>query len=466
MGDKKKIEIEEKINYEEFWDELEKAIAEKTMIIIECEKDNVKILHVLAEFYKKYSQFVKEVQIKNNKNKSNIIIRLIKQIPECKQRGYKLLKKDYNAAYYLNDCGGYKDFKLSNGKILDIRLQKLLYFLDPQKDDIILDVGCGRGEFANAISHYCKKVIAIDYSNDAISIAKKTFGENERVEFICGDIMELEPKKAYDKIIMADVFEHIEQNIIENLLCRISEKLLKRGGVLLIHTAPNLDYYEKVYTCKVKKAEEIGMFLPQNPRSAYEQMMHINEQTVNSMDLTLKKFFLQNVVWTGNIKDENYLINLNEQEIGEDITAIAGNGIDIDNIYMQIMSKPLKTENLFVELKCCVSSYKVRQGEKIICKTEVVNKSPYIMKSLMPNPVRISYHIYSLQGETIQFDGERTDLPCVLHSGDEAIVEVKINTSCLNKGKYNVMITFVQELCFWFNDIFSNNKEEIEIEIV
>lgn len=65
------------------------------------------------------------------------------------------------------------------------------------------------------------------------------FGENKKARFICEDIIEMVTEEKYDKVIMADVYEHIEQEVIERLLQKISKDILKTDGIMIIHIAPN-----------------------------------------------------------------------------------------------------------------------------------------------------------------------------------------------------------------------------------
>lgn len=206
--------------------------------------------------------------------------------------------------------------------------------------------------------------------------------------------------------------------------------------------------------------------MPQNPRSLYERLMHINEQTSNSLRDTLNKYFEKCYVWSGDIKGESFLVNNVIQEIDYDITALAGNEVATKKLLLNAFSYPLEAENLFVDIR--IKSYikNVVQSRNIKFLVEVINKSPYIMKSLMPHPVRISYHIFDIKGRMVLFEGNRTELPCILYPNKRVDVEMEISTSCLNKGKYVILVTLVQELCFWFNDINSENQKSIGIEII
>lgn len=75
--------------------------------------------------------------------------------------------------------------------------------------DNVLDIGCGNGFLASAVSRKAKKVFGIDISEKNIALAKKRFQE-ENVEYIVGDATTHEFKENFDAIILSNVLEHIE----------------------------------------------------------------------------------------------------------------------------------------------------------------------------------------------------------------------------------------------------------------
>jgi SAM-dependent methyltransferase len=110
--------------------------------------------------------------------------------------------------------------------------------LEFEKNEIVLDIGCGDGNFANWISfHVGCKVIGIDRLPQRIRLAKITAQRYKLPnEFLCLDIEKEEinfKKEYFDKILMIDVLEHFRnpRKIIQKAAI-----WLKRGGVLFIST--------------------------------------------------------------------------------------------------------------------------------------------------------------------------------------------------------------------------------------
>jgi ubiquinone/menaquinone biosynthesis C-methylase UbiE len=106
------------------------------------------------------------------------------------------------------------------------------------KDDIVLDVPCGYGEFINTIS--CKKKYAADINKDA----KKYI--NKDVTFLLDSSTKLSlPKDSVDKVFVSNFFEHLTHEDIE-LTIREFMRVLKPGGQVLI-LQPNIRFASKDY---------------------------------------------------------------------------------------------------------------------------------------------------------------------------------------------------------------------------
>lgn len=95
-------------------------------------------------------------------------------------------------------------------------------------EDEILDIGCGNGLLAYSIAQKAKRVIGIDIADANIEKAKAN-NKCENIEFIHGDATKYEFNQRFDKIVLSNVLEHIE-NRIEFLskLQRLSDTILIR----------------------------------------------------------------------------------------------------------------------------------------------------------------------------------------------------------------------------------------------
>lgn len=219
-------------------------------------------------------------------------------------RKYKTLDTSYDKQYYLTDCGGYDSFrKYAGRKLMDPRLTTVLSLAEPAKGKKILDLGCGRGELAYALAKEGASVTAIDYSLDAIEIARDTFsGEGLAIDFIHSDFFELEFAAEFDVVIASDVVEHLEAPLFDRLVAQVAE-ILKKDGKFIVHTAPNKLNLEYVNKQRRMIASPIGCYLPPNPRTVYEDLMHLNEQTPAKLNRTLRRHFAHTLTWTTTLPD-------------------------------------------------------------------------------------------------------------------------------------------------------------------
>jgi SAM-dependent methyltransferase len=105
-------------------------------------------------------------------------------------------------------------------------------------DTMILDAGCGFGQYSWRMAHMNKKwnIQAIDIDNEHIedcSIFFRKAGLSERTNFLTGDLTLLPDRNRYDLILSVDVMEHIEDDVrvFENF-----HNALKENGTLIIST--------------------------------------------------------------------------------------------------------------------------------------------------------------------------------------------------------------------------------------
>ncbi|WP_421908309.1 methyltransferase domain-containing protein [Methanolacinia petrolearia] len=250
------------------YNDLELALQKATWILVDGYFWSTENMFASTHFLKKYGSFI-EYAIIIPGYAGDLLIK-VKNRPNFKIQSYSELSGAYNHDYFEKDCGGYDTFKKTEGKRLeDQRLIAAYLLAEPMKGKRILDIGCGRGELCYALAKSGADVTGIDYSKDAIAIAKKTFeGVNisGKLLFLCCDAIKFPWEGQYDEIIATDFVEHVEDSVLENILEKCADHLTYNGK-LIIHTAPNLQYYQMYYTTMRQKAKEAGCYLPQNPRT-------------------------------------------------------------------------------------------------------------------------------------------------------------------------------------------------------
>lgn len=215
--------------------------------------------------------------------------------------------KIYTKEFYLNACLGSSEFNKTNGKKLHWRVIELLRRIDIQKNDVVLDVGCGRGDITLFLAKNTKQVVGIDYAKDAIKIANTIKGKfskkiQARTTFKVMNAKKLRFKdNTFDKIICIDVFEHLYQEELEIALAEF-KRVLKPNGILFIHAGTNKILYEYTYKYYIRPLNLILTkfdqmikrtkynALPKDPRTDEEKEQHVNEPTYHYLKKLLSTY--------------------------------------------------------------------------------------------------------------------------------------------------------------------------------
>lgn len=114
-------------------------------------------------------------------------------------------------------------------EILSLTAQEVL---KEQNLGRVLELGCGTGLFTEVLQKRARKVIATDYSEEMVAMAKEKRGQLQNVEFEQANAMKLEYEdESFDTVFMANLIHVIgnaEKVILE------SKRVLKREGMLII----------------------------------------------------------------------------------------------------------------------------------------------------------------------------------------------------------------------------------------
>ena len=102
--------------------------------------------------------------------------------------------------------------------------EEVVSLLNPQKDEVILDLGCGTGDLTKRISSSCKEVIGLDSSLEMIQVAGKKYPE---ISFYHIDAKDLDLNVTFDAVFSNAVLHWIiePELIIQNI-----NRHLKMGG--------------------------------------------------------------------------------------------------------------------------------------------------------------------------------------------------------------------------------------------
>jgi len=203
----------------------------------------------------------------------------------------------YTKEYYLACNDGFHEFQ--NGFELSYNKKKELSLLDMQPGLKFLDIGFGRGEML----YHCDKLGAdcygIDYSNDAFGIARDVQNKSPNIKIIQADCSELPfADNSFDRILLADVIEHVTFDKGIKLLREI-ERVLTPDGLFLLHTSPNVFFMKTIYPLLMlfinsKKREEV------TDHVAVQCRVHIHEYHYFSLKKLSESSGLNAQVWIDN----------------------------------------------------------------------------------------------------------------------------------------------------------------------
>ena len=105
-------------------------------------------------------------------------------------------------------------------------------------EDVLLDIGCGRGGLVNRFSWAVDRAIGLDASDAMVEIANK--GRRGNVEFVVGDLLSPPlPPKSVNFVVSRQLMEHLHPDDVPGHLRAVSE-LLRPGGRFLIETPSRL----------------------------------------------------------------------------------------------------------------------------------------------------------------------------------------------------------------------------------
>lgn len=193
----------------------------------------------------------------------------------------------------------HEEFIANGGRPLRPRLARSLALADLRPGLAIVDIGCGRGE---AVVHAARRgasVTAIDFSPDALALARATaesvLCEERRVrlKFLHSDATAIPLQGgSVDRVLLLDLAEHLTRRQLQLALVE-ARRILRPGGYVVVHTLPNRWAVELAYPMLRLLAPE----LPAEPRTGYERAVHINEQDPLSLRRNLSAAGFESRTW-------------------------------------------------------------------------------------------------------------------------------------------------------------------------
>ena len=149
----------------------------------------------------------------------------------------------YSRDYFLGRCGGYTEFQAAGGRIADPIRRTALELVQPRPGERVLDLGCGRGELCCAIAEAGAVSIGVDFSPDALGMARETSQRLDRRVALVRARAEALPfrRGTLDAVLATDIVEHLPDPDLRRAVGEVHASL-KTGGRFVVHTAPTREF--------------------------------------------------------------------------------------------------------------------------------------------------------------------------------------------------------------------------------
>ncbi|MBI3585084.1 MAG: methyltransferase domain-containing protein [Nitrospinae bacterium] len=141
------------------------------------------------------------------------------------------------------DSSGY-DLRYTSLKY-KAKYKTLLDELNPEQEDIILDLGAGTGVLTASYINKCKCVVAVDFSFQSLMKLKGKV-KRDSVHLIHADASFLPLRKGiFDKVVSNDLLEHIPSDKLRRAVIKQIYDMLRKGGELTL-SAYHLNFSKKI----------------------------------------------------------------------------------------------------------------------------------------------------------------------------------------------------------------------------
>lgn len=138
-----------------------------------------------------------------------------------------------------------------------------------KRTDRILEIGSGSGLGSILLGQHCEHVTGLELKKTEIEEAR-SINRRKNVEFVLGDLFELDSSDLYDVVIALDVIEHMPVEKGRELVGAMVRHL-KPTGMLIIGT-PSIYSYE--YQSDLSKASHVKCYDKDEIIPLVEELVH------------------------------------------------------------------------------------------------------------------------------------------------------------------------------------------------
>ena len=165
--------------------------------------------------------------------------------PKRPRRREEIPAEEYDRDFYLSDhLEGFAEYR--SGELSYVK-QKQLEMLELAEGVTFLEVGYGRGELLLHAAMKKARVWGVDYSPDAVLVARETLRRFPDADLRTADSRRLPfPDDRFDRVFSGDVIEHMSYSDAVRSLAEMY-RVVRPGGFVLVKTTPNTVFVRWVY---------------------------------------------------------------------------------------------------------------------------------------------------------------------------------------------------------------------------
>jgi ubiquinone/menaquinone biosynthesis C-methylase UbiE len=147
------------------------------------------------------------------------------------------------------------------------------------KNDRVMDIGCGIGAVAYDVSKVAAQVVGMDFNADSINIARERY-RNPSLSFRVGDALETLPDEKFSVVILSNVLEHLPER--PQFLRRVQDALNPKRILIRVPV------FERDWRVPLKK--ELGVEWRLDPTHETEYTLETFAEEMRAANLHIDHF--------------------------------------------------------------------------------------------------------------------------------------------------------------------------------
>jgi len=243
---------------------------------------------------------------------------------------------------------------LIDEKILD----RMVRYGEVTRDDVVLDVGAGRGELTARLAERAGKVIAVELDRELAEEARRRLKDYDNVELLVGDVLKLKPK-GFNKVVSNPPY-NISTKLLEWLICEDVERMvltLQREFASKLVAKPGSTKYLYIsFLSNLLYEPSIVEFIPRNlfrpmPKVDSAIVLMRRREGVRKLDEDVKRFV--KFLFTRRRQMLRRVLRdlAKEEKLAVDLTEVLGDELMSKRVYQLTPSQLLSVSEKFLELK-------------------------------------------------------------------------------------------------------------------